>query len=88
MQSIITRDLPATNTRGRRIVAECVSKKMVFAYDTMDGSYEENHLSAATLLVKELGWGHYGTWHGGQLSTGNWAWVCDNESNPAFDLRT
>ncbi len=77
MQAIMTRDLPATNTKPRRIVAQCAAKRMVFSYDTMDGTWEDNHKSAASLLIKALGWEDYGRWYSGQLSTGEWVFVCN-----------
>lgn len=56
MQAIITKYLPATNTRGSRVKATAASGLSI----TIEWDYaidiEENHTQAAKALCKKLGW--------------------------------
>lgn len=80
MQSIITKYLPATNTRAARIKAQASGwgdgrsiPAMTFSYDYALEA-EDNHRRAAHALADKLKWS--GTWHeGGHGSRGN-VYVC------------
>ena len=53
MQAIVTKYLPATNTRGSRIKAMCEAHSI-----TMSWPHDSNdpHRDVALALVKKLGW--------------------------------
>lgn len=53
MQAILTRYLPATNTRGDRIKATCEAGSITidFLYGDVD-----QHALAVQMLLKKLGW--------------------------------
>lgn len=52
MQTIITKFLAPTNTRGARIVAKCWNGKVTIAYP--EGSILEAHTKAANALIADL----------------------------------
>lgn len=53
MQAIETRVLPATNTLGKRIKAECVrGSRVIYAADEL--SSDQQHLAAAEALVAQF----------------------------------
>ena len=56
LQSITTKFLPATNTRGSRVKAVAASgKQLLMAYDHGLNS-DENHFQVARTLAEKLGW--------------------------------
>lgn len=61
MQSIFTKYLPATNTKGARIKAQASGSKLSLTrpYD-YEADAHGNHLLAAQALAKRLNWS--GTW--------------------------
>ena len=82
MQAIITKYLPVTNSRGSRIKATCAAGSITIDYPH-ELSGMAVHASAAKALVQKLGWGfaHYGDLMGGQLPSGDYAFVFNNESS-------
>ena len=65
-QAIKTKFLGPTNYRGARVVAECDAKRIVIPWDhALD--VEKNHVLAAKILAKKLGWG---TFVSGSLKSG------------------
>lgn len=82
MQAIITKYLSATNSRGSRIKATCAAGSVTIGYPH-ELSGMACHAAAAKSLVDKLGWGtaHYGDLMGGQLPSGDYAFVFNNESS-------
>ena len=82
MQAIITKYLPVTNTRGSRIKATCAAGSVTIGYPH-EFSGMVCHAAAAKALVEKLGWGfaHYGDLLGGQLSSGDYVFVFNNDSS-------
>lgn len=63
MQAIITKYLPATDTKGTRIKASCTRGSVIVPWDYAESS-ERNHALAACELVKRFAQedtGRYGT---------------------------
>lgn len=66
-QAIVTKYLPATNTRGSRIKASASAGSKTIGYDdslNTDGA----HAVAAQALAEKFGW--EGTWYGGGMPDG------------------
>lgn len=82
MQAIITKYLPATNSRGSRIKATCQAGSVTISYP-YDLTGMCCHAAAAKALVEKLGWGHahYGDLMGGGLPSGNYVFVFNNDSS-------
>jgi hypothetical protein len=82
MQAITTKYLVATNTRGSRIKATCAAGSITIGYPH-ELSGMAVHAKAAKALVEKLGWGHahYGDLMGGQLASGEYVFVFNNESS-------
>lgn len=82
MQAIITKYLPVTNTRGSRIKATCVAGSVTIGYPH-ELSGMACHAAAAKVLVDKMGWNdaHYGGLLGGQLPSGEYVFVFNNESS-------
>jgi len=86
MQSIITKYLPATNSRGARIKAQASgwgdrrrALSLTRSYD-YELSAEDNHLAAAGALAVELMWS--GVWVEGAASGGQGnVYVCTKGRN-------
>lgn len=78
MQAITTKIIDATNTRGTRIKATCVSGTVTVPYEHA-GSDEDAHTIAAYALVKKLGWDmlteRYGKLVTGQMRNGHYCHV-------------
>lgn len=83
MQAILTRVIPATNTRGTRIKATCAAGSITLDYHAYDGpggglgDVEPRHAWVAQKLVEKLGWtgGRYGELVTGCLPTGDYCHV-------------
>lgn len=89
MQAIITRCIPATNTRGSRIKAACARGKVLVSYNVNASESDEMaHVRAASVLVARFAvedFAKYGTPHNenpwnrprvvGQLPSGEYAHV-------------
>jgi hypothetical protein len=80
MQAIQTRYLSPTNTRGSRIKATCAAGSITIPYPH-ELSGQAVHRKAAEALVSKLGWNdpHYGGLLGGQLASGDYAFVFNNQ---------
>ena len=81
MQSIETRFLGPTNSRGSRYKATAEAGSITVSADYRLGC-EQNHERAARMLIDKLGWWHdsergdrYGDWYGGGTKTG-YVYVC------------
>lgn len=76
MQSIKTRFIPATNTKGSRIKARTSSGLSVTLQwdDALDSA--TNHDAAARTLIVRLKWDDRGVWHSGGLRGGGNVYVC------------
>jgi len=77
-QAILTRVLPATNTRGTRIKATAQAGSVTIGYDEAGSTPEERHAVAANILAKKFGWDnrdYYGPLVGGVLPDGSYAFV-------------
>lgn len=79
MQAIITKYLSPTNSRGSRIKATCYAGSITIDYPH-ELSGQTCHRKAAEALVAKLEWNYaaYGLLLGGQLPTGDYAFVFDN----------
>lgn len=75
-QAIVTKYLGPTNARGSRIKACCEAASATVAWDHGLGA-PDNHAAACKALVTKLGWP--GTWLGGQLPDGTYAYVSTGE---------
>jgi hypothetical protein len=82
MQAIITKYLPVTNSRGSRIKATCAAGSVTIGYPH-ELSGMACHAAAAKALVDKLGWNdaHYGCLMGGQLASGDYVFVFNNDSS-------
>ncbi|WPH18249.1 hypothetical protein [Variovorax paradoxus] len=71
MQAITTKYHGPTDTRGSRISAKCLARRISIPY-SHDLNPEENHAAAATTLIKALGWTGpgYGDWFQGAIPGG------------------
>lgn len=76
MQAITVKYLGSTNTLGSRIKALCHAGSITIGYPH-ELSGQEVYEAAARALQVKLGWTepHYGTLHGGQLASGDYAFV-------------
>ena len=79
MQAIVTKYLPATNTKGSRIKATCDAGSVTIPYPhELSGS--DCHRSAALCLITKLDWVKYGNLIGGGLpNNGGYVFVFNNE---------
>lgn len=59
MQAILTKYLPATNSRGERVKAFCDAGSITEGWDYGLGQ-EANHRAVATALANKFGWLDYG----------------------------
>lgn len=83
MQAILTRVIPATNTRGTRIKASCAAGSLTLDYHAYDGpdgglgDLERRHAWVAGKLVEKLGWtgDRYGELVTGCLPSGDFCHV-------------
>lgn len=82
MQAIQTKYLSATNTKGSRIKATCAAGSITIDYPH-ELSGMAVHAAAAKVLVNKLGWddAHYGGLMGGQLASGDYVFVFNNDSS-------
>jgi len=71
-QAITTRWHGPTNTRDTRVKATCQAGSITLAWDHNLG-IAENHILAAEALLRRLQW--TGTYHGGVLPNGDYAFV-------------
>lgn len=80
MQAIQTRYFGPTNSRGSRIKAWAAAGTVTIDYPH-ELSGQACHRKAAEALIKKLGWddAHYGGLLGGQLSSGDYAFVFNSE---------
>ncbi len=74
-QAILTRFIGPTDHRGSRIKASAAAGSHTWEYDhSLDGP--TNHQSAMRVFVHLKGWNEWGgRWAGGQLPSGDYAWV-------------
>lgn len=68
MQAIVTRYLPQTSTRPRRIVAEANAGKIVVRWDSSLHNDDDQHRAAMQALVDKKGW--RGEWIMGAMPDG------------------
>jgi hypothetical protein len=80
MQAIQTRYLGPTNSRGSRIKAWAAAGSITIGYPH-ELSGQACHRKAAEALIAKLGWNdsHYGGLLGGQLESGDYAFVFNSE---------
>lgn len=80
MQAIQTRYLGPTNHRGARIKAWAAAGSVTIDYPH-ELSGQACHRKAAEALLVKLGWldAHYGGLLGGQLESGDYAFVFNSE---------
>jgi len=80
MQAIQTRYLGPTNTRGARIKAWAAAGSVTISYP-YELSGQAVHRKAAEELVNKLGWNdaYYGGLLGGQLESGDYAFVFNSK---------
>lgn len=81
MQTIETRFIGPTNSRGSRYKATCEAGSLTLAADYRLCP-EDNHRRVARALIEKLGWKHdtergdtYGDWYMGSTKTG-YVFVC------------
>ena len=84
MQAIITKYFGPTNNRGSRIKAQCAAGSVTISYP-YELSGQACHRAAADALVQKLGWNdaHYGGLLGGQLPSGEYVFVFNNDASKA-----
>src|SRR6185437_14816907 len=81
MQSIETKYVGPTNSRGSRVKATA-SGGFTLTIEWDDAlNTDENHSAAARALINKLGWFHepgdtYGEWFYGDRKDGSRIWVC------------
>ena len=74
MQTITTKYVGPTNSRGSRVIARTTSGvRRVMAWDYAR-SQDSNHREAAHLLAEQLGWA--GEWIAGTLNENGNVYVC------------
>jgi hypothetical protein len=83
MQAILTKFHGPTDTKGSRYSARCEAGRVVVCGDHRL-NIERNHTAAAYALAAKLGWS--GEWYGGQLPTGEYAFVLQWDESPAFEV--
>lgn len=80
-QAIVTKFLPTTNTKPGRVKATCQARSLIVSWDHgLD--VDANHSVAAQALATAMGWG--GTWHGGAMPSGGYAFVVSVDCRSAF----
>ena len=84
MQAIITKYFGPTNSRGSRIKATCAAGSVTISYP-YELSGQACHRAAAEALVQKMGWNdaHYGGLLGGQLPSGDYVFVFNNDTSKA-----
>lgn len=84
MQAIQTRYLTPTNLRGSRIKAWCAAGSITIPYPH-ELSGQACHRAAVEALLIKLEWTDraYGSLLGGQLASGDYAFVFNNELSKA-----
>jgi hypothetical protein len=84
MQAIITKYFGPTNSRGSRIKATCAAGSVTISYPH-ELSGQACHRAAADALVQKMGWNdaHYGGLLGGQLPSGEYVFVFNNDASKA-----
>lgn len=80
MQAIICKYFGPTNSKGSRIKAQCAAGSVTISYPH-ELSGQAVYRKAAEALVTKLGWndGYYGKLLGGQVPSGEYVFVFDNE---------
>lgn len=76
MQSITTKFIGPSNTRGARIKAACAAGSVTIGYP-YELDRDAAHWEAAKALIVKLGWnnGSYGNWYRGGLFNGDTVFV-------------
>ena len=84
MQAIICKYFGPTNVKGSRIKAQCDAGSITIDYPH-ELSGQAVYRKAAEALVAKLGWteAHYGGLLGGQLPSGDYAFVFNNDASNA-----
>lgn len=72
-QSIETKYMPPTSSRGARIKATTSQGATITVTCGQEKTDEMEHVKALTELVNKLGW--HGEWHGGAVKGGARVWV-------------
>ena len=82
MQAIICKYFGPTNSKGSRIKAQCAAGSITINYPH-ELSGQAVYRKAAEALVTKLGWDdvHYGGLLGGQLPSGDYAFVFNNDAS-------
>lgn len=82
MQAIICKYFGPTNSKGSRIKAQCAAGSITIDYPH-ELSGQAVYRKAAEALVTKLGWDdvHYGGLLGGQLPSGDYAFVFNNDAS-------
>lgn len=84
MQAISVKYHGPTNTKGARMVARCDAGRVTVPWD-YGVSVERNAVAACEALLAKLGW--EGTYHGGVLPDGSWAFCTDAGDAWAFGVK-
>lgn len=84
MQAIICKYFGPTNSKGSRIKAQCAAGSITIDYPH-ELSGQAVYRKAAEALVAKLGWDsvHYGGLLGGQLPSGDYSFVFNNDASKA-----
>lgn len=77
-QSIETKYIPPTATRGARVKATASGGETLTVVYGQEKTDEMEHIKALTELVNRLGW--HGEWHSGAVKGGARVWVCGTYS--------
>lgn len=77
-QSIVTKYVRPTNTRGARVKATASGGASITINYGHEKNDEMEHVKALTELVNKLGW--HGEWHGGAGARARRVWVCNSYS--------
>ena len=80
LQAIVTKYLPATNTRGSRIKATCAGGSITTPYD-YELDIDAQHHAAAIGLCNKLGW-TFARLHSGALPNGDGVHVLEPQRRP------
>lgn len=83
MQAIICKFLPATNTKGYRVKAQCAAGSITIDQPS-DKDGQQAARVAAEALIQKLGWTdengyHDQEWLGGCLPSGDYVFICNNQ---------
>jgi hypothetical protein len=86
-QAIVTRYIPATNTKPSRVKATADAGSVMLSWNCAL-NIENNHAFVAKALAEKFGW--RGAWYQGGMPGSGFAFVClnaiDGDNGPAFSI--